>query len=151
MRIVIPRETAPGEHRVALVPESCKKLIQIGYDIAVQAGAGAAAGFPDQGYTDVNVSVRPDPVSLIADADIVVKATAPTADEVACMKPGTIYVGSLMPLRHLGRRARARRAARSPPSPPTPSRAPRARSRWTRCRRWPTSAATRACCSPPSN
>jgi NAD(P) transhydrogenase subunit alpha len=102
VRIVIPRETAPGEHRVALVPESCKKLIQIGYDIAVQAGAGAAAGFPDQGYTDVNVSVRPDPVSLIADADIVVKATAPTADEVACMKPGTIYIGSLMPLRHLG-------------------------------------------------
>ena len=101
MRIVVPRETAPGERRVALVPESCKKLIQVGYDIAVQAGAGTAAGFADQSYADVHASLWPDPVSLVAEGDIVLKVTAPSADEIACMKPGTIYIGSLMPLRHL--------------------------------------------------
>ena len=44
MRIGVPRETAPGERRVALVPESCKKLKQAGYEIAVESGAGATAG-----------------------------------------------------------------------------------------------------------
>jgi len=45
VRIVVPRETAPGERRVALVPESCKKLIQAGYEISIEAGAAEAAGF----------------------------------------------------------------------------------------------------------
>ena len=44
MRIVVPRETAPREQRVALVPESCKKLIQAGYQVSVEAGAGAKIG-----------------------------------------------------------------------------------------------------------
>jgi NAD(P) transhydrogenase subunit alpha len=86
---------------VALVPESCKKLIQAGYDIAVEAGAGDAASFPDHTYADVNVSLWPEPASLLADGDIVLKVTAPTAAEVGRMKPGAIYIGSLMPLRHL--------------------------------------------------
>jgi len=86
---------------VALVPESCKKLIQAGYDIAVEAGAGDAAGFPDHTYADVAVSLRPEPASLVADGDIVLKVTAPTPIEVGRMKPGAIYIGSLMPLRHL--------------------------------------------------
>jgi len=101
VRIVVPRETATGERRVALVPESCKKLIQAGYDIAIETGAGEAAGFQDQGYADVNVSLWADAASLIAEGDIVVKVTAPTTTEVDRMRPGAIYVGSLMPLRHL--------------------------------------------------
>jgi len=47
MRIGVPKETTAGERRVALVPESGKKLIQAGYQILVEAGAGAPAGFPD--------------------------------------------------------------------------------------------------------
>jgi NAD(P) transhydrogenase subunit alpha len=86
---------------VALVPESCKKLIQAGYDIAVEAGAGEAAGFLDQHYADVGVSLWPDAASLIAEGEIVLKVTAPAALEIARMKPGAIYIGSLMPLRHL--------------------------------------------------
>src|SRR5947208_4027502 len=50
MRIVVPRETAPGEQRVALVPESCKKLIRSGYEIDVEDGAGTAAGFSERAY-----------------------------------------------------------------------------------------------------
>ncbi len=106
VRIVVPRETAPGERRVALVPESCKKLIQAGYEIAIESGAGEAAGFADAAYTDVGASIVADPASLLASGDIVLKVTAPAPtagrDETAWMKPGAIYVGSLMPLRNLG-------------------------------------------------
>jgi proton-translocating NAD(P)+ transhydrogenase subunit alpha len=106
MRIVVPRETAHGEQRVALVPESCKKLIQAGYEIALESGAGDAAGFPDSAYGETGVDVRSDPAALVGSADLVLKVTAPATgrsgrDEVGWMRPGAIYLGSLMPLRNL--------------------------------------------------
>src|SRR6202163_4678114 len=90
MRIVVPKETAAGERRVALVPESCKKLIQAGYEISIESGAGVAAGFADQLYADAGVSIVPDRAALIGAGDLVLKITAPTADETAAMKPGAI-------------------------------------------------------------
>ena len=63
MRIGVPKETAPGERRVALVPESCKKLKQAGYEIAVEAGAGVAAGYPDDGYRELGVAIESDPAA----------------------------------------------------------------------------------------
>jgi NAD(P) transhydrogenase subunit alpha len=106
MRIGVPRETSPGERRVALVPESCKKLIQSGYSIAIEAEAGAQAGFPDPTYREVGVSVEPDPAALLQSADLVLKVNAPAVrngqgDESAWMRSGAVYVGSLMPLRNL--------------------------------------------------
>jgi len=101
MHIAIPRETAPGERRVALVPESCKKLIQAGYEIAVEAGAGSIAGFADDDYRAVNAAIERDRARLLAAGDLILKITAPTADEIAAMRAGTVYLGSLMPLRHL--------------------------------------------------
>ncbi len=101
MRIAVPKETAPGERRVALVPESCKKLIQAGYDVSIESGAGEAAGFPDSGYGEAGAATQPDPAALLGAADLALKVTAPTAGEVAAMRPGAIYLGSLMPLRNL--------------------------------------------------
>ena len=101
MRIVVPKETAPGERRVALVPESCKKLVQAGYQVTVETDAGAPAGFPDAGYREAGAELQPDRGALFGAADLVLKVTAPTDAEVQAMRPGTIYVGSLMPLRHL--------------------------------------------------
>ena len=105
MLIAIPKETAPGERRVALVPESCKRLIQAGYEVAVEAGAGVAAYFPDELYRDVGVTLEADPAALIGKADIVARVTAPRVDgarpEVAWMREQTVLLGSLMPLRHL--------------------------------------------------
>src|SRR5437773_2832383 len=106
MRIAVPRESAPGERRVALVPESCKKLIQIGYDIAVESSAGDAAGFPDAAYVDAGAAVQSDPAALVGAADLVLKVAAPATgrggrDEVGWMRPGAMYLGSLMPLRNL--------------------------------------------------
>jgi NAD(P) transhydrogenase subunit alpha len=106
MRIAVPTETAPGERRVALVPESCKKLSQVGYDIALESGAGAAAGFPDSAYAEVGVDTQPDARTLLAAADLVLKVTPPSPaatgrDEIGWMRAGAVYLGSLMPLRHL--------------------------------------------------
>jgi NAD(P) transhydrogenase subunit alpha len=104
MRIGVPRETAPGERRVALVPESCKKLKQAGYEITVEAGAGAAAGYPDEAYRAVGAAVESDPAALLGGADVALKVGPPSLDgrdEVAWLRAGSVYLGSLMPLRHL--------------------------------------------------
>ncbi len=106
MRIAVPKESAPREQRVALVPESCKKLIQAGYDIAVEAGAGVSAGFSDAAYQEMGATVVADPAALLGSADLVLKVNAPALaaagrDETGWMRGGTIYVGSLMPLRNL--------------------------------------------------
>jgi NAD(P) transhydrogenase subunit alpha len=104
MRIGVPKETAPGERRVALVPESCKKLKQAGYEIAVEAGAGQSAGYADDAYREVGVAVENEPSALLAAADVTLKVGPPATDgrdEVGAMRPGSVYLGSLMPLRHL--------------------------------------------------
>jgi proton-translocating NAD(P)+ transhydrogenase subunit alpha len=100
MRIGVPKETAPGERRVALVPESAKKLIQAGYEVAIDTGAGDSAGYPDAGYRDVGVAVEPDAATLLGSADIVLKVGPPTPAEIGAMRQGAVYLGSLMPLRN---------------------------------------------------
>ncbi len=107
MHIVVPRETSPPDARVALVPESCKKLIQAGYTVSIEAEAGAAAGFADAAYLELGVQVDPDGTRLLSAADLVLKVNAPGTrgsprDESAAMRPDATYVGSLMPLRNLG-------------------------------------------------
>jgi NAD(P) transhydrogenase subunit alpha len=106
MRIAVPRETASGERRVAIVPESCKKLIQAGYQIAIESGAGDQAGYPDPAYRETGVALEPDPAALLGGADLVLKVGPPSLartgrDEAGWLRPATIYVGSLMPLRNL--------------------------------------------------
>ncbi|HWB41232.1 MAG TPA: NAD(P) transhydrogenase subunit alpha, partial [Gemmatimonadales bacterium] len=99
-------ETAPGERRVALVPESAKKLIQAGYEVAIETGAGEAAGYPDAAYREVGAAVESDAASLLGSGDLILKVGPPASpvgggrDEVAWMRPGAIYLGSLMPLRN---------------------------------------------------
>jgi H+-translocating NAD(P) transhydrogenase subunit alpha len=105
MRIGVPKETAPGERRVALVPESCKKLKQAGYEIAVESGAGATAGYPDGAYRDVGAVVESDAAAVLGGADVALKVGPPSTDagrdEVGWLHAGALYLGSLMPLRHL--------------------------------------------------
>ncbi len=104
MRIAVPKETAPGERRVALVPESCKKLKQAGYEIAVEAGAATTAGYADDGYREVGAAIEQDTAALIGSADIILKVGPPSVDggrnEVGWMRQGSVYLGSLMPLRN---------------------------------------------------
>jgi NAD(P) transhydrogenase subunit alpha len=105
MRIAVPKETRPGERRVALAPESCKKLIQAGYEIHVETRAGEPAFYPDDQYRQAGAAVEADPARLLEAADIVLKVNAPAVNggrnEVEWMRPGAYYLGSLMPLRNL--------------------------------------------------
>jgi NAD(P) transhydrogenase subunit alpha len=106
MKIAVPKETRPGEQRVALVPESCKKLVQAGYEVAVESGAGASAFFADEAYRQAGASIESDPAALLGSADFVVKVNGPAdaasgRDEVAWLRPGTFFLASLMPLRNL--------------------------------------------------
>jgi NAD(P) transhydrogenase subunit alpha len=105
MRIAVVKETAPREQRVALVPESCKKLVQAGYEVGVEAGAGAAAGAADAAYSAVGATIHSDPGVLVGSADLLLKVGPPAADggrdETGWLRAGAIYLGSLMPLRNL--------------------------------------------------
>ena len=105
MKIVAPRETRPGERRVALVPESCKKLAQAGFSVSIESGAGDAAIYPDEAYREAGALVETSPAEMLGSADIVLKVNAPADDtdrsEVQWMRPGAILLGSLMPLRQL--------------------------------------------------
>ena len=100
MRIGVPKETAPGERRVALVPESAKKLIQAGYEIAIESGAGDEAGFGDPAYQEAGAGLEPDRAALVRSSDMLLKVGPPARDEVGWLRAGTIYLGSLMPLRN---------------------------------------------------
>ena len=97
MRVAVPRETAPGERRVALVPETVSKLSESGFAIRVERGAGAAAGFPDESYAEAGADLV-DTGALLEGAEGVVRVAAPSADEARALAPGTVLVGFLNPL-----------------------------------------------------
>jgi NAD(P) transhydrogenase subunit alpha len=97
MRVAVPRETAPGERRVALVPETVSKLRDDGFVIRVEHGAGAAAGFPDDDYADAGGELV-DAQALPGDAEGVVRVAPPSSDEVGELASGTVLIGFLNPL-----------------------------------------------------
>jgi NAD(P) transhydrogenase subunit alpha len=106
MKIAVVKETTPDERRVALVPESCKKLIAAGITIAVQSGAGIQAGFPDAQYTEVGVTLGDDPATLLRDADLVLKVQPPRqlesgGHEADMLREESLLLGSLIPSRNL--------------------------------------------------
>ena len=97
MRVVVPREATPGEGRVALVPEAVGKLVAAGFEIVVERGAGAVAGFPDEDYADAGATLS-ELGGLYDAAGTVVRVSRPSADEVAALAPGTVLIGFLAPL-----------------------------------------------------
>jgi NAD(P) transhydrogenase subunit alpha len=97
VRVAVPKETGAGERRVALVPDSVGRLTAAGFAVAVEQGAGAAAGFPDAEYAaaGADVAARGE---LLAGAEAIVRVASPAAEEVAGLAPGTVLVGFLSPL-----------------------------------------------------
>lgn len=94
MRVGVPKETAAGEQRVALVPEVVKKLSASGHEVVVQPGAGAGAMIPDAHFSDAGAALSDD----VWSADVVVKVAPPTGEEIAKLGSGTLLVGFLEPL-----------------------------------------------------
>jgi NAD(P) transhydrogenase subunit alpha len=93
MRVGIPRETTQGERRVALVPETVGKLAAAGFELVVEGGAGAAASFPDEAYSEAGATVG-DPWG----ADGVVKVRKPSPDERERLRAGQLLIAFLEPL-----------------------------------------------------
>src|SRR5438094_5214308 len=94
MKVGVPRETAAGERRVALVPETVKRLAGGGFEVAVERGAGEAASFPDPDYEQAGAALVDDAYS----AEAVVKVQSPSADEAARLRDSQILIGFLQPL-----------------------------------------------------
>jgi len=94
MRLGVPKETAPGERRVALVPETVGRLAGAGFEVAVERGAGEVAAFPDEAFAEAGASL----VGHALDADAVVKVQKPSAAEVEALRDGSVLVAFLQPL-----------------------------------------------------
>ena len=97
MRLAIPRETHPGENRASVTPETVKKLVRLGADLAIEAGAGAGAGFSDEAYAAEGASVVTDRDALLGSDDMVLRLRKPELEEVAKLKAGCIHVSYLDP------------------------------------------------------
>ena len=98
MLIGILKETAPGETRVALLPESLKGLLAQGIEVTVESGAGAKAGGSDEAYAQAGATVTADRSAILAHADLLPVVNAPPAEDQAQLKPGAVVIGFLKPL-----------------------------------------------------
>ena len=92
MIIAVPKESRLGETRVSLVPEVVKKLTASGADVVVESGAGDAATFTDQAYRDVGARIAASAAETVGEADVVAKVNAPSPQEVAQYREGTLLI-----------------------------------------------------------
>ena len=99
MKIGVPKERLPQEKRVAVSPDSIKKLIALGFEVVVESGAGDGASFSDDVYQEAGASIARDAAGALSDVDIVFKVRPPSkdggVDELALLTSGTILVSSL--------------------------------------------------------
>lgn len=95
IRVAVPKETASGERRVALVPSVLKQFDKLGVEVLVQKGAGAASGFADDDYAGATVVDTVD--DLYAKADIVLRVQPPTVEEAGKLPEGSLLLGFLTP------------------------------------------------------
>ncbi len=95
MRIAVPRDTATGERRVALVPENVARLVRQQHELAVERGAGAAAGHPDGAYEAAGAAVRPDAAAALEGAEVVARVRGPDLREAEAIPAGAVVVGLL--------------------------------------------------------
>ncbi len=106
MKIAVPKEIREGERRVALVPESVKKLVKAGAQVVIERGAGDAAWFTDAAFAEVGASVAPDAAAVYDGADFVLKVQPPGKlpdgrHEADLMREGAMLLATLMPTRNL--------------------------------------------------
>jgi len=97
MKIGAPKETAPGESRVALTPESAGRLQKLGYDCLVEKGAGAAASLTDAAYEEAGVTVVDSASELWKQADVIIKVREPSTKEVEAAPDGKTLISFIWP------------------------------------------------------
>ncbi|MBW1980462.1 MAG: Re/Si-specific NAD(P)(+) transhydrogenase subunit alpha [Deltaproteobacteria bacterium] len=104
MIAAVPKETYPGERRVALIPQSISALKKAGLEVAVEAGAGEQAGHADSAYQSQGARIVPERRTLLSEADVVLMVRGPGAHrdfpetDLDCLRKGTILIAFLEPL-----------------------------------------------------
>ncbi|HAC45299.1 MAG TPA: Re/Si-specific NAD(P)(+) transhydrogenase subunit alpha [Chloroflexi bacterium] len=97
MKVGTPRETAPDERRVALVPDSATRLAAAALEVNVESGAGSAAYITDEAYQQAGAKIVKGAAALMGEADAVLKVQAPSAAEVELIKKGAVLISFLQP------------------------------------------------------
>ena len=95
--IGVPKETAPGEKRVATVPEVVERLIKLGFAVKVESGAGGAANFSDESYQAAGAEIVQTAGELWAVSDIVFKVRGPSSEEIGLLREGGTLVSFIWP------------------------------------------------------
>ena len=97
MQIAVPAETWANERRVALIPDSVKKLTRLGLNVKVESGLGKDARFTDEAYSESGAAITTDRDELLGESDIILRVRKPVMKEVHKIKRGTIHVSYLDP------------------------------------------------------
>jgi NAD(P) transhydrogenase subunit alpha len=105
MKIAIPKERRAHESRVAASPDTVKRLVGMGLEVVVEAGAGAGASYIDAAYSAAGAGIAADAAAAMGTADIILKVQRPIIEEggtseLAHMKSGAVLIGMLQPLQH---------------------------------------------------
>ena len=106
MKLSVPKERRRDERRVAASPDTVRKLAGLGFEVAVETGAGLESGFADEVYAEAGAAIASDEAETLSGADVVLKVQRPLidtedgGDEVALMKPGATVIGALAALQH---------------------------------------------------
>ncbi|MCG8671195.1 MAG: Re/Si-specific NAD(P)(+) transhydrogenase subunit alpha [Pseudomonadales bacterium] len=101
MLVGIPKEIYPGENRVAVIPAGIPTLVDAGFDVVVQSGAGDAAHYEDEDFRNVGASIAADAKSLYEQADLVLKVRQPDSDEIGLIKEGSNLICMMDAFFHL--------------------------------------------------
>jgi NAD(P) transhydrogenase subunit alpha len=100
MKLAVPRESEAGEPRVAATPDTVKKFVSLGFDVAVEKGAGTLSRIVDADYEAAGATLTADAKATLSDADVVLKVRRPSADELPLLKKGAIVIASMDPYGH---------------------------------------------------
>ncbi len=97
MNIGIPKETHPGEKRIALIPSSVDRLVKKGAQVTVEAGLGITIGIRDEEYKQAGAAIQPDRRNLLALSDLILRLRKPPIEEISQLKKGSIHISFLDP------------------------------------------------------
>lgn len=97
MLIGVLKETHPGEKRVAVIPDTVKKLVKLGAELTVEAGLGQGSGFADSEYADAGATVASGRNDILSQSDIILRIRKPEADDAGKLKQGCIHISYLDP------------------------------------------------------
>jgi NAD(P) transhydrogenase subunit alpha len=102
MKILVPKESRPGETRIAVVPDTVAKLVKFGASVHVERGSGVALGLQDAAFEKAGATIVADPAETSGDADMVLRLSPPSSEEIQRLKKGAILVSYLDPFRRPG-------------------------------------------------